>query len=286
MKGDYFGETKPLGDMYLSDVTADDIRVALVPVAQKSASIYATVNMLFKCIFGNAERAELIDFNPTNGISAKGGITPKGKSSLTDEQVQILLDAIRGLRPYVFIMIGLYAGLRREEILALQWDCVFLDADTPYISVRRAWRNDHNKADISTILKTPAARRDVPIPACLVQCLQKEKETSNSKFVIADSKGQPLNASQFDRLWKYVKVRSTKERVYYKYINGESIKITVNPQKLDCQKNNPKIKYTIDFDVTPHTLRHTYITNLLYEGVDPKTVQYLGGHDLRENGVC
>ena len=31
-------------------------------------------------------------------------------------------------------MIGLYAGLRREEALALQWDCVFLDAPTPYIS--------------------------------------------------------------------------------------------------------------------------------------------------------
>ena len=45
------------------------------------------------------------------------------------------------------------------------------------------------------------------------------------------------------------------------------------------QKNQPKIKYTMDFDVTPHQLRHTYITNLLYAGVDPKTVQYLAGHE-------
>ena len=45
------------------------------------------------------------------------------------------------------------------------------------------------------------------------------------------------------------------------------------------QKNQPKIRYTIDFDVTPHQLRHTYITNLLYAGVDPKTVQYLAGHE-------
>lgn len=37
--------------------------------------------------------------------------------------------------------------------------------------------------------------------------------------------------------------------------------------------------YTLDFDVTPHLLRHTYITNLLYAGVDPKTVQYLAGHE-------
>lgn len=40
-----------------------------------------------------------------------------------------------------------------------------------------------------------------------------------------------------------------------------------------------KFKYTIDFDVTPHLLRHTYITNLLLQGVDIKTVQYLAGHE-------
>ena len=45
------------------------------------------------------------------------------------------------------------------------------------------------------------------------------------------------------------------------------------------QKNNPQIQYAIDFDVTPHLLRHTYITNLIYAGVDPKTVQYLAGHE-------
>ena len=44
-------------------------------------------------------------------------------------------------------------------------------------------------------------------------------------------------------------------------------------------ENNPKLVYAIDFDVTPHQLRHTYITNLLYAGVDPKTVQYLAGHE-------
>lgn len=35
----------------------------------------------------------------------------------------------------------------------------------------------------------------------------------------------------------------------------------------------------MDFQVTPHQLRHTYITNLIYAGVDPKTVQYLAGHE-------
>ena len=48
--------------------------------------------------------------------------------ALSDEQVKTLVDTVKGLPPYVFVMLGLYAGLRREESLALQWDCVFLDS--------------------------------------------------------------------------------------------------------------------------------------------------------------
>ncbi len=270
---------KPLGDMYMSDVTADDLKIALIPVSQKSKSVYNTVNMLMKCVFYSAERSQLIDHNPSEKISAKGGVPTKEKDALTDEQVNKLLDAIRGLRPYVFIMLGLYAGLRREEILALQWDCVHLDVSTPYISVRRAWRAEHNRPIINDILKTPAAKRDIPIPKCLVECLREAKESSNSVYVISDSKGQPLSDAQFRRLWQYVTVRSTKPRNYYKYVNGESIKYTVTPTLGERQKNSPKIVYTLDFEVTPHQLRHTYITNLLHAGVDPKTVQYLAGHE-------
>ena len=44
-----------------------------------------------------------------------------------------------------------------------------------------------------------------------------------------------------------------------------------------------KLIYAIDFDVTPHQLRHTYITNLLYAGVDPKTVQYVTVNEVNSN---
>lgn len=270
---------KPLGDMYMEEVTADDIRLALVSLSKKSEGLYNTVNMLIKCVFYSAERNQLLTYNPCAGISAKGGKPRKKKEALTDQQMAVLLATVKGLPPYLFIMIGLYSGLRREEALGLQWDCVFLDAPTPYISVRRAWRSEHNRPVISTVLKTPAAKRDIPIPKCLTDCLRETKEKSISEYVIADSKGEPLSYSQFQRVWQYVVVRSTKERTYYKYVNGQSIRYTVKPTLGMKQKNNPKIEYTIDFDVTPHLLRHTYITNLLYAGVDPKTVQYLAGHE-------
>ena len=65
----------------------------------------------------------------------------------------------------------------------------------------------------------------------------------------------------------------------FRYINGEKIHHTISPKLGERCRTDKSIYYTLDFDVTPHLLRHTYITNLIHEGVDPKTVQYLAGHE-------
>jgi len=267
-----------LGDKYLSEVTADDIKLAMVEVSKRSAGTYSQVNMLLKSIFYSAEYSNLIKDNPTKKLNAKGGIPQKEREALSDEQVKILLDTIRGLPPYTFVMIGLYAGMRREEILGLKWDCVFLDEKVPYITVKRAWHEVNNRPMITANLKSRAARRDIPIPACLVKCLREEREKSNSDYVISDKDGQPLSASQFTRIWSYIRVRSTKERTLYRYVNGEAIRKRFKPEPGQKCINREDIVYRIDFNVTPHQLRHTYITNLIHAGVDPKTVQYLAGH--------
>lgn len=97
--------------------------------------------------------------------------------------------------------------------------------------------------------------------------------------MISDRNGNALAESQFVRVWKYIAVRSTEERCYYTYVNGQKIKHVVKPKLGEHQPNNLKLVYTMDFQVTPHQLRHTYITNLIYASVDPKTVQYLAGHE-------
>ena len=269
----------PIGQMYMDEVTTDDLRLLMVPLSKGSSGMYGQLNMLIKNIFNSAEESKVIKENPSKMICARGGKPAKRREALTDEQTAILLDSIRELPPYVFVMIGLYAGLRREEILGLKWDCVFLNEKTPYISVRRAWHVEGGEPVVNTLLKTPAAKRDVPIPKCLVACLKEEREKSESEYVISNSKGTVLTETQFVRVWKYITVRSTAERCYYTYVNGQSIKHRIKPRLGEHQPNNPKLVYTMDFKVTPHMLRHTYITNLIYKGVDPKTVQYLAGHE-------
>lgn len=270
---------QPLGHMYMADVTQDDIKMALVPVSKKSESVYHSVVMLLKCIFYSAEDNHLIRENPTKRIPSRGGVPEKEKQPLTDEQVEMLLDAIKGLPPYVFVMLGLYAGLRREEILGLKWDCVFLDEEVPYLSVKRAWHTERNRPVITEQLKTKAAKRDIPLPDCLTECLREAKEQSKSEFVVCNRGGEALSYTQFRRVWQYIVTRSTKERTYVRYVNGEKIKHTVTPVLGEKAKHNNTVVYTLDFQVTPHELRHTYITNLIAASVDPKTVQYLAGHE-------
>lgn len=271
---------KELGDKRMADVTLDDIQVALVPVSKKSVSVYKSVIILYKSIFRAAHESRIIHNNPTIHLSAKGGGVPqKEKTALTDEQVERLLSAIRGLPPYVFVMIGLYAGLRREEILALKWDSVYLDTDAPYLTVRRAWHTENNRPVILTELKTPAAERNIPLPTCLVECLTEAKANSTSEYVVANRDGDPLSYTQFKRLWQYIVTRTVKERVYYRYENGKRVAHTVKPVLGEKAAHNGKVIYSLDFDVTPHQLRHTYITNLIHSSVDPKTVQYLAGHE-------
>ncbi len=257
----------------------DDIQLALVPVSKKSASVYKSVVILCKSIFRAAKESHVIDEDPTIYLDAKGGVPQEERQALTDEQVERLLDTIRDLPPYVFVMIGLYAGLRREEILALQWDSVYLDAEAPYLTVRRAWHTEHNRPVILTELKTKAAQRNIPLPVCLVECLKDAKKKSTSDYVIANRDGDPLSYTQFKRLWQYIVTRTAKPRMARKLVDGKYVKYMLYPKLGEKARNNGHVVYSLDFEVTPHQLRHTYITNLIHSSVDPKTVQYLAGHE-------
>jgi len=270
---------EPLGDKYIADITPDDVNMAITKAATKSASIYRSVQMLFKSIFYSAYKSNVIDSTPCEDLNPKGGTAAKEKKALTTAQVKTLLDAIRGLPPYTFVMVCLYAGLRREEALGLQWDCVFLDDAAPHIVVDRAWHIENNRPVVTHDLKTKASRRTIPIPPQLVDHLREVKEKTASDYVIANRDGEPLSGTQWQRLWKYISTRTAEERTYYRYKDGVKTAHVVKPVLGEAAAHNGNVIYSIDFHVTPHQLRHTYITNLLLAGVDVKTVQALAGHE-------
>ena len=272
---------EPLGDKLMCDVTRDDILAAVRQAAMLSQSTYSAVQMLYKSIFGEAVENGIIPENPALVLPAKGGVAPKkDRKSLTDEEIQRLLNSVKDLPPYTFILLALYTGLRREEILALRWSSVDLDSKTPSLTVCEAWHIHKNRPYTTVKLKSRAAYRTIPIPPELAQYLKEKKDAAISEYVVCNRDGGLLSGTQYKHLWKYVTTRSTKPRKYTRIAaDGEKVTHKVVPILGEKAAHNSHVTYSIDFHVTPHMLRHTYITNLIYAGVDPKTVQYLAGHE-------
>lgn len=265
-----------IGARHMLDVTPGDIADVMLACADLSRSSQDKIVCALKKIFAAGEKAGVVRVNPCVDLRA-GGKRAAEKEALTRQQMRTLEDAVAGTRIYPFVMIGLYAGLRREEILGLQWDCVHLDGAAPYISVRRALRWVHNQPVVSDELKSAAARRDVPIPPTLVGCLADLQRTATGDYVISSSDGQPWSMTAYRNAWRYITRRQTGTAKRTEH--GETV---LREKKLGETVRNSKVQITIDFDVTPHILRHTYITNLILSGANVKVVQYLAGHSKVE----
>ena len=108
--------------------------------------------------------------------------------------------------------------------------------------------------------------------------MKESKKKSTSDYVVANRDGEPLSYTQFKQFWKYIVTRTAKPRIARKPVNGKYEKYMLYPELGEKARNNSHVVYSLDFKVTPHMLRHTYITNLIHSSVDPKTVQYLAGH--------
>ena len=91
--------------------------------------------------------------------------------------------------------------------------------------------------------------------------------------MIANTTGGPKSQIQFQNMWHAVDAHSTE--TYRGTVNVEKKLLEKKPGE-KCPRHN--YCYTIDFDVTPHLLRHAYITNLILAGVNIKTGQYLASH--------
>ena len=146
----------------------------------------------------------------------------------------------------------LFAGLRREEALGLRWGNVHLEAVPPYLDVSTAcsWQGK-NQAVVSETLKSAAARRSIPLPPPLVESLTALKAAAASDYVICNRSGGAVSATGFRRMWGVIAQRTVRDG----YALGDKIK-------------NHNIAVTLDFHVTPHLLRHTYITELVQSGAD------------------
>lgn len=159
----------------------------------------------------------------------------------------------------IICFLGLYAGLRIGEILALTWDNIDFDKKIIKIraSIRSAYKfNDKGKVidkqEIVGTTKSECSLRDVPMPEKLYKFLYDYKKEMDLLNHLTNKTGSG-NIFGLEKLRSYSGTRKLFDRFLVK--NGFK-------------------EYNIHF----HTLRHTYATILLEKDVNPKIVQFLLGH--------
>lgn len=251
-----------LGAMKVRNIKPEDCQRVMAQLAGKSKSLQVKVLTVLKMGFECAVDNGLVLRSPCDKLKA-GGVETQEKVPLTPDQCDALEEATKGTRAYVFVMLGLYAGLRREEICGLRWCDIDLSSKTPSLTGNNAVRFENNQGIFPSPLKSKASHRTIPLPAKLAETLREAKSVSNSVFVVPARDGSCASLQTVRNLMRLVDRRTVRP---------------VGHKKVAQRQRGPQVEQTLDFKVTPHLLRHTYITRLCASGCDIKKIQYLAGH--------
>ena len=233
-----------IGGYRLRDITPMHIQAIMAGLSGKSNSLQSKVLSNLRSIFSIAQENGLVAKSPVSTTLKLNGKKTAEKEPLSVVDCSLLLDRVKNPRARTFLLIALHTGMRRGEILGLQWDDV--DFKGGMIHIRHNAVITEHKTTVNDFLKTAAGRRDVPLTEDLEQWLKAQKKLAHSKYVIAMENHKPLTKSSYRSLWRLI------EREL--------------PEK----------------HITAHLLRHTYITRLFEAGLDIKEVQYLAGHSTMD----
>ena len=165
---------------------------------------------------------------------------------LTEDEIKTILEHIKNTDYELLVSLGLGTGLREGELLALGWEHINLEEKT--LKVERSVKEiyiyeDENKRHIETVFQVPktlTSFRTIPIPESIIFRL---KQVSNKNgLLFHDKENNPLKAKNVSYKWR----------------------------KILEECNIPHKKF--------HSIRHTYASTLLKNGVDIQTVAELMGH--------
>lgn len=256
----------------VSRLKAIDLEEILESLAEQqySARVIKAVRDIAIGIMQMCTDNRVIEYNPFSSAETPKA-TPKktnDRRALTPEEQSWIRDTPH--RAQLPAMIMMYAGLRRGELLALQWSDIDLNERT--ITVRRTVNFDNSDHPIvKNGGKTANAERIVYIPQRLVDFLAVQPHTS--LYVVPATSGKLMSASAWRSLWNsYIK------DLNLKYGDFSSILKDGKPMERPKSKTCPGGVPIIIPQFTAHWLRHTYITLLYMSGVDMMTAAKQAGH--------
>ena len=234
------------GKMRLMDIKAADVENFLRDLSKqgKSDSLRSKCRGMLFQIMNKAEANDLIRKNPVRFAEKMRATAPmKRKEAFTKEEVDKLLKELPQDRLGYSIRLMLCTGIRGQELLALTPH--HIEPDGSILHIRQAVKTVKGHPVIGGT-KSFDSVRDVPVPVCARACALALRGMSIAEDGLiweGSKKGQPIDPKYFrDNFSRYV----------------GSVK-GVRP-------------------LTPHSCRHTYVSQMQALGVDLQTIQSMVGH--------
>lgn len=252
-----------LGNMSIEAIKPSDTKEWAIRM-KKNGYSYQTINNYkrsLKACFYTALNDDLVRKNPFNwNLSDVLEDDTEHKTALTDEQVNVLLSFVQtdGVyqKYYNAIVVLLHTGLRISELYGLTISDI--DFEQGFIRVNHQINYDKGKYSINNP-KTDSGIREIPMLEPVRKALMDKIKgridvqqiliDGYSDFVFLNQKSLPMYAHCYSNAF------SSLIKKYNKYHKGNELSL-----------------------ITPHTLRHTFCTNMANKKMTPNTLQYVMGH--------
>jgi len=200
----------------------------------------------------DAMRRELLTRNPAALVSPPK-VSADEVEILSADQVRAALGAMRGTVIYPQVVVLLATGMRRGELMGLQWGDV--DCEVGKLRVERAVEKTKTHGLRIKAPKTRHGRRAITLPAVAIAVLREHRKAQLELRMALGIGKLPDDAFVFGTVEGKVR---------------DPDRITQDWKRFAAARGGPK--------VTLHALRHSHASALIASGADPVTVSRRLGH--------
>lgn len=254
---------KEIGHIRLDNLTAREIQKFINSLAQdgvnentgKALSHKTMVHYLsfISTIIDYAIKMDMLTDNPCRRVTVPKG-SKKDRRILTIEQteefIRLLNEAPQKYR--VFFMLDIYSGMRRGELLGLEWKDI--DFDEGIIRIQRTSNYTKSRGIYTDTTKTEGSERWIKVPSAIIELLKDYKAVQD-----IDRKNLANQWIDSDRLFTQWNGWPMSPQTPYDWL------------RKFCKKHDFPF-YGV------HQFRHLHTSLLIGAGVDPTTVSGILGH--------
>lgn len=253
---------KPFGKRKLTDIRPEHIQKLLNEMNQKYArETIKLVVVVLGGMYKQAYKNGIIQKNPVPLTTMPRETKKKEIRVLDMKEQKLFLEAAESSPYYDLYRVALNTGMRAGELRALEWSDI--DFRNKMIHVNGTLKYQKGEGYYKDLPKTKTSDRDIPMLDTVYTIFKEQKRQQSKRRLAVGEKWQPMTG-----LEKLVFTNEFGHPVSHDALNHDMKKIERCINEEGQEFNH----------ITPHTLRHTFATRGLENGIPPKVMQEFLGH--------